>query len=221
LVSVAQRQDRGTGVQERGDDMNRLTRIVLLITALTSLLAAMSSTAGAVTWTNTGNTAVHATGVGGGLHLGGNTFSCTGATATGTAPADVTGAVYSVTGTLTFSPCSLVGQSTTIHCNYTLTGVTHTGGALGGVTGIVADVTCDIRLTVGIGLCHISGSTPGHYVNPAAAGGTGRLTLTTSTTLVVSNFGSTNCPLGTGPGTLTHQALTTTVGATPIINRDA
>jgi hypothetical protein len=202
--------------------MNRLTRIVLLITALTSLLAAMSSTAGAVTWTNTGNTAVHATGAGGGLHLGSNTFSCTSSTATGTAPADQTSAVYSVTGTLTFSPCSLVGQNSTIHCNYILTGVTHTGGALGGVTGVNADVTCDLRLAAtGTGLCHISGSTAGHYVNPVAAGGTGRLTLTTTNTLVVSNFGTTSCPLGTGNATLTHQALTTTVGATPIINRDA
>jgi hypothetical protein len=200
--------------------MSRFTRIVLLITALASSFAVMSASAGAVTWTNTGNTAVHATGAGGALHVGSNTLSCTGVTATGAAPAGG-GVTYAVTGTATFSPCSLVGQSWRIACTYILTAQSHTGGVFGGATSVNADLTCDLRLTAGdIGLCHINGSTPGHYVNPSALGGTGRLTLTTSSTLVVSNFGSANCPFGTGTGTLTHQALTTTVGATPIISTD-
>jgi hypothetical protein len=200
--------------------MSRFARFFVLIAALTSLFAVTSSSAGAVTWTNTGNTAVHATGVGGGLHVGSNTLSCTGATATGTAPAGG-GSTYSVTGNVTYSPCSLVGQSTTVHCSIALTASFHIGGIFGGSTSLSIDVSCDVKLTFGsIGLCHISGSTPGSYINPSAAGGTGRLTLNTSSTLVVSNFGSTSCPLGTGPGTLTHQALTTTVGATPIITTD-
>jgi hypothetical protein len=200
--------------------MNRLTRIVLLITALTSLVTVASSPAGAVTWTNTGNTAVHATGAAGTLHVGANSLSCTGATATGTAPAGG-GSTYAVTGTATISPCSVVGQSMFYACTYTFTALTHTGGVFGGVTGGTAHVTCDLRLTGGgTGLCHISGSTPGRYVNPSAAGGTGRLTLTTSSTLVVSNFGSTACFLGTGAGVLTHQVLSTTVGFTPIISFD-
>jgi hypothetical protein len=198
----------------------RIARFAVLVAALASLFAVVSSSAGAVTWTNTGNTTVHATGVGGALHVGANTLSCTGATATGTAPAGG-GSTYSVTGNVTFQPCTLVGQNTFVSCSYTLTAQTHTGGIFGGTTGGTADVTCDAKLTSGsIGLCHISGSTVGSYINPSAAGGTGRLTLNTSSTLVVSNFGSTNCPLGTGTGTLTHQALTTTVGATPIISTD-
>jgi hypothetical protein len=202
--------------------MSRFTRIVLLITALASLLAAMSSTAGAVTWTNEGATSFHATGVGGGRHVGSNTVSCTGATATGTAPMDVTGATYSMTGTLTFAPCSLVGQSTVVDCNYTFTGLVFSGATLGGVTSGNMDLTCDERLTPsGIGLCHIGGSTVVHYVNPSVAGGTGRLTFTTSNTLVESNFGTTSCPLGTGNITLTHQALTTTAGFTPVLIRHA
>jgi hypothetical protein len=201
--------------------MSRFARFAVLVAALTSLFAVMSSSAGAVTWTNTGNTLAHATGIGGALHVGSNTLPCGGATASGTAPAHSAAAVYHVTGTITFQPCSLVGQSTIVHCTYTLTGLVHTGGVFGGVTGGNADVTCDARLAAtGTGLCHISGSTAGHYVNPAAAGGTGRLTLTTTNTLVVSNFGSTSCPLGTGNGTLTHLQLTTTPGATPIISTD-
>jgi hypothetical protein len=200
--------------------MSRFARFAVLVAALTSLFAVMSSSAGAVTWTNTGSTAVHATGLGGGLHVVNNTLSCTGATASGTAPAHGL-TTYDVTGTVVFSPCTLVGQATTVHCSFTLTALTHTGGVFGGVTGGNADVTCDARLTsTGTGLCHISGSTAGHYVNPSAAGGTGRLTLTTSTSLVVSDFGSTHCPLGTGNGTLTHQQLITTAGATPIISTD-
>jgi hypothetical protein len=200
--------------------MSRFARFAVLVAALTSLFAIMSSSAGAVTWTNEGATAVHATGLGGALHVGVNTLSCTGATATGTAPMHGLNA-YSVTGHVVFTPCSLVGQNTFVSCNYTLTAQTHTGGTLGGVTGGIADVTCDARLESGsIGLCHISGSTTGSYINPSTATGTGRLTLNTTSTLVVSDFGSTNCPLGTGNGTLTHQVLTTTAGFTPIILTD-
>jgi hypothetical protein len=201
--------------------MNRFARFTVLIATLTSLFAAVSSSAGAVTWTNEGATAVHATGAGGALHVGANTMSCTGATTTATAPMHSALTPYLVTGTITYSPCSLVGQNSTVHCNYTLTGLTHSGSTLGGVTGVNLDLTCDQRLTPsGFGLCHISGSTSGSYINPSVAGGTGRLTLNTTNTLVVSNFGSTSCPLGTGPATLTHQQLTTTVGATPILLTD-
>jgi hypothetical protein len=202
--------------------MSRIARFAVLVAALASLFAVMSSTAGAVTWTNEGNTQIHATGAGGRLHIGANTLACTGATATGDAPVHSAAATYVATGHVIFTPCTLVGQSTFVSCSYSLTGAAFTGATLGGVTTGAADVTCDARLEAGgIGLCHIEGSTAASYTNPSAAGGTGRLTLSTSTTLTVTNFGSTNCPLGTGTGTLTHQQLTTTAGFTPILVRHA
>jgi hypothetical protein len=200
--------------------MSRIARFAVLVAALTSLFAVMSSAAGAVTWTNTGNTTVHATGIGGTLHGPGGPVACTGATATGTAPAGG-GSTYSVTGNVTFQPCLLAGQNTFVSCSYTLTATSHTGGVFGGTTNGDLDVTCDAKLTAGsVGLCHISGVTTEHYVNPPGAGGTGTFTLLPSNALVLSNFGTTSCPIGTGTITLTHQALTTTVGATPIINTD-
>jgi hypothetical protein len=202
--------------------MSRFTRAVIALTALASSLALMSSTAGAVTWTNEGAGSFHATGGGSQRHLSANTFSCTGATATGTAPADSPSSTL-MTGTLTFSPCSLAGQNTFIHCNYTLTGLVFSGAALGGVTGGIVDMTCDERISASPqpGLCHISGSTPVQYTNPTVAGGTGRLTFLQSSTLIVSNFGTTNCPWGTGNMTWTEHALTTTAANTPILVRHA
>ena len=105
--------------------MSKIARLVVLVTALSSLFAMLSATAGAVTWHNTGGTAFHATGGPGSLSIGSATLACSGSTATGTAPGGSTVAQhYNVTGTITFSPCQLVGQSTYVHCHFNLTGTT-------------------------------------------------------------------------------------------------
>jgi hypothetical protein len=194
--------------------MSRIARIAVFIAALTSLFAVMSSTAGAVTWTNTGATALHATAGHGVLHIGSNGLTCQAATATGTAPAHSAASTYAVTGTVVFTPCSLAGQATFIDCNYTLTGTNWASGVtVGGL-----DVTCDVRLDIGTQpkLCHISGSTPGSYNN-----GNGVLTLTQSSTLQIFNASPATCPLGTGTGTLTEQTFTTTAANRPILTRHA
>jgi hypothetical protein len=203
--------------------MSRIAHIAVFIAALTSLFAVMSSTAGAVTWTNEGATALHATAGHGVLHVVNNALTCQGGTASGTAPAHSAASTYTVTGTATFNPCTIAGQSTFIHCNYSLTGTAFAGATLGGVTAGNLDVTCEARLSAGtqLKLCHIWGSTPISYTNPTVAGGTGRLTLTQSSTLNVSNGGATSCPLGTGNATLTETGFTTTVGSTPILTRHA
>ncbi|WP_445148214.1 hypothetical protein [Baekduia sp. Peel2402] len=199
--------------------MSRTARIVVLVTALTSLFAVMSSTAGAVTWTNTGSTIIHATGPGGSLTIGANSLTCTGATARATAAASFVGSVYSVPGTVTFSPCTLAGQNTYIHCGFTLTG---SAFAEPGSTTGVADVTCDTRLTNGnTKLCHIEGPTVGHYINPTAATSTpGKITLTTSSSLITTHASGTSCIFGTGPSHLSEQTITvTSVAGSPIITR--
>jgi hypothetical protein len=198
--------------------MSKFSRIVVLATALASLFAVMSSTAGAVTWTNTGGTTFHATGGPGTLSIGVNNLACGGSTATGVAP--MSSATSTVaTGTVVFSPCVLIpGQSMFVHCTYTLTANAFSAG----VTAGTADVTCDTRLAAAPAnsLCHISGSTGGTYTNPAG-GAAGKLTLHASTSLVVSN-GNVACPLGTGNGSLTEQTITvTSVAESPILARDA
>jgi hypothetical protein len=202
--------------------MYSIARLAVLVAALASLLAVMSSSAGALTWTNLGSTTLHATGTGGKLHVGNNTLTCTAATATGTAPADLTGPIYAVTGTALFTPCTLAGQPALVNCSYTLTAAGHSGGGFDGLTTGNADVICDAALEAAAAnkLCHITGLTPGSYRNPSFAGGTGTLTLSTNSTLDTTNGSGGNCPLGTGTSTLTHQSLTTTAAATPTINTD-
>jgi hypothetical protein len=198
--------------------MSRIARLVVLGTALTSLFAVMSSTAGAVTWTNTGSTTIHATGVGFTISVGANNLTCTGTTLTGIAATDFTGTVYSIPATMTYSPCTLAGQATYYHCGLTLTGATFSSG----VTTGAADATCVSRLTASnTPLCHIAGSTPYHYINPTAATSTpGRFTLTTSSSLTVSNSSGASCLLGTGTAELSEQTITvTTVAGSPILNR--
>jgi hypothetical protein len=208
--------------------MSRIARFAVLVAALMSLFAVMSSAASAVSWDNSGSTTFTATGTGGTLSVGSNNLVCTGATATGAAPASTAGATYSVTGTVTFSPCTIIGQSSTVACNYTLTGTTFASP----VTSGQADVTCDAKLTAtGTNICHISGQTPGHYTN-ATASVAGKLTLTASNTLVVSHSnGTTSCSAfgvptgGTATGSLTHQSFTVTNGSPttlgPILTRTA
>jgi hypothetical protein len=214
-VSITQQSDLRTGaassIDFRRTTMSRIARIAVFIAALTSLLAVMSTTAGAVTWTNTGATAVHATTGHGALHVGSNALTCQGGTAIGTAPAHSAASTYAVTGTITFTPCTLAGQATFIDCNYTLTGINWASG----VTAGSADVTCEARLHAGtqLKLCHISGSTPYSYNNS-----TGALTLSQSSSLIVAN-GVSVCPLGTGTGTLTEQTFNTTAANRPVITR--
>ena len=197
--------------------MSRIARFAVLVTALMSLFAVMSSTAGAVTWHNSGDTNFHATGGPGTLSIGANNLACSGSTATGDAPLGSTVITnYLVRGTVTFSPCTLAGQATTVGCEYTLTAISQSGS----VTSGVADVTCVARLTAsGTGLCHIAGSTGGQYTNPTATTTPGKVTLFASSTLVVTNS-TANCPLGTGNGNLTEQTITFTHRG-PILTRTA
>ncbi|WP_445148212.1 hypothetical protein [Baekduia sp. Peel2402] len=198
--------------------MSKFARIVVLATALTSLFAVMSSTAGAVTWTNTGSTVIHATGTGIVYSEGSNAMVCSGATLSATAAAIIVASVYSVPGTVTFSPCTLAGQSTYVHCGFTLTGSAFATP----VTTGVADLTCTARLTANnAALCHLEGTVIGHYINPTAATSTpGKVTMTTSSTVGTTHSSGTSCLLGTGPGHLSEHTLTvTTVAGSPIITR--
>ena len=200
--------------------MSKIARLVVLVTALSSLFAMLSATAGATTWHNTGGTFFHATGGPITFSRGGVSLTCAGSTATGTAPGGTTVAQhYNITGTLTFQPCMLSGQNAYVHCHYTFTGTTQpvaTGSVLGSFT-----PTCLARLSsLNTPLCHFEGSLPISYTN--ASGATpGRLTLSASNTLTFTN--STNpCPLGTGTGALTEYTITmTSVVTSPHINRFA
>jgi hypothetical protein len=197
--------------------MSKFSRIVVLASALASLFAVTSATAGAVTWTNSGGTAFHATGGPVTLSVGANGLVCFGSTATGTAPMSSATSTIA-TGTLVFSPCSWVGQSMFVHCNYTLTGNAHSAG----ISIIVADLTCDERLTAAPAnsLCHISGSTGGTYSNPSGTT-PGRITWFATSSLVVSN-GNVSCPFGTGNGSWTEWTLSfTSVAESPVFTRDA
>ncbi|WP_445148328.1 hypothetical protein [Baekduia sp. Peel2402] len=205
--------------------MSRIARFAVLVTALASLMGVVSATAGAVTWHNTGNTAFTATGGPGTLSVGANNLACTGSSATGTAAGgSVVGATYNVPGTITFSPCTLAGQSTYVHCGFTLTGASFSGG----VTSGVADVNCVARLVAGnTALCNITGTTPGSYSNPVSPA-KGKVTLSTSGTgLTVTHSSGTSCLLGTGTGHLSEQTITITnaTGGTgtlgPVLNRTA
>jgi hypothetical protein len=195
--------------------MSKFSRVVVLVTALASLFAVMSSTAGAVTWHQEGTTNFHATAGAGTLSVDGNNLACSGATATGDAPVGTFANTYSVTGHVTFTPCTIIGQAADVRCSFTLTAQTWVVGPPA-ITGGSADVTCTASLAAtGTPLCHISGSTA-----------PGRLTLTASNTLQVTNESGSSCSAfgvpagGTTTGSLSHQTFTmTNIDTSPIITR--
>ena len=109
--------------------MTKFARIFVLVTALASLSAIASSTAGAVTWHNTGSESLHATGAGVTLTVGSNNFACSGSTLNATSPVGTFATNnYSMTGTLTYSPCTLAGVNYYMHCNTTVNGVAWIAG---------------------------------------------------------------------------------------------
>jgi hypothetical protein len=197
--------------------MSRIARFGVLVAALMSLFAVLSSSAGATQWHNAGGTNFTGTAGVGTLSVTGVNLSCTGADATGDAPAFSSALTYAATGTATFTGCKISGIPHSVTCSYSLT---VTNAAVNHVFTGSADATCDVRDTSGFKVCHIEGSTPGTYRN-AETGLTAQLVLTTSTTLRTTNGDAThNCPLGAGePAHLTPQTFNVTSSPAPTIVR--
>ena len=200
--------------------MSRITRVVVLVTALMSLFAVLSSAAGATGWDNSGSTSFTATGGPGTLSVGANALTCADSGTTGTSPtSSATGDL--VTGTATFTGCTLGGVPAHMSCTYTLTAT----GQAGGVTSVTIDATCD-AFVFASAACHVRGTTHGTYTNPVGTT-KGKLTLAHSSgTLTVFNAPGATCLLGNNVGaTLTAQTLTitTALGGTgtlgPVITR--
>jgi hypothetical protein len=194
--------------------MSKITRIAVLVISLVSLFGVLSSAAGAVTWTNTGQTRFTATAGAGTLTGGATNLTCSSADGAGTAPTSAAGAVADVAHfTLIFTGCSLAGQSATEHCTATVTALTFISP---GMTYYDIDLLCTVY-QLGQKTCQIEGSTPGTYTNGAA----GVFALSHSSTLRVTN-GAVACRLGNGvSGTLTPLSFRVTSGTGPIYARDA
>jgi hypothetical protein len=193
--------------------MSKIMRMCVLVASLMSLFAVMSSTAGAVTWSNDGGTAFTATSGPGTLSGGGSSLACASGDATGTAATGpFVGATWTAaSGTVRFTTCNIGGIPHNVHCRYTLTA---TGQSVPSVTNGNVDVTCDVNL-VANKICHIEGSVPGHYVNPPSP----RVIITHAASgLTPTDVSGDSCPLSP-PVTLTTLTFNLTSGSPPIITR--
>jgi hypothetical protein len=183
--------------------MSRIMQFAVLVMALLSLSAVVSSTAGAVTWHNTGNTSFTATGGTATVQSANATIHCNDVRATG-ASLLVTLENDIATGTATFTSCSipsLVSSGVHMACNYTLTGISATATVVTGT----ADFHCVATIPF-FPSCTITGSAASTYTNPTASA-TGRLHRAHSSTVTVSGSG---CLLSQGQATLSAQTLTIT-----------
>jgi hypothetical protein len=202
--------------------MSRIVRFAVLVASLMSLFAVMSSTAGAVTWDNSGNTHFTATAGAGTLSSTGVALNCASADATGKTTTPAVGATAAlVHATINFTTCLLSGQAVGVECGVTLTATSQSGS----VTSGSADATCGVYLA-GIKVCHIEGSVNGTYTNPSGATA-GVLQTTTGGNLRTTNAQS-NCALGNNEPThlsvLTFRVTNGTGGTGtlgPIITRTA
>jgi hypothetical protein len=183
-----------------------MSKMMRLIVLLTSLVAATSPTAGAVTWHNAGDTAFTATGGSFTYSVTGVQFRCSSSDVTGSAPASSTALTYVMTGTLTTTGCTSSGVPNALHCNYAFTTTT---APVNHVSSGTFDLTCGIFDASGTKICHIEGQTPVTYRNPET-GLAAQFVLTTSTSLRTTN-GAIGCPLGSGePFDFTPQVITVT-----------
>lgn len=195
--------------------MSGIVRMAALVAALAALLATAPA-AGAVTWHNTGSSAFHAVGGTSTLSVATSTFTCSGSTLTGTSPVGSFATTYTMTATLSSSPCPNTGANYAMHCDATFSAQAWAAGPPAVTAGPVA-LTCDITLALSnTTLCHVSGSTPAAYANPFGSM-PGRVTFAASTTLTMSN-GATACWLGTGAIQWPEQTLPLTT-AGPVITR--
>ena len=199
--------------------MSRIARLAACVAALMSLFAALSSTAGAVTWHNTGSTSYTATGGPITISRGSVSLSCSGSTATGTYPGgSIVAPDVTYIQTVYYSPCTLSGQNAALHCVLGRTGYAF----MVGIQILLLNRFCEtVLVATGTKLCVMKGTSNGSYTNPSGATH-GRFTDNATAALTVTN--SVNpCPLGTGSGSMTHETLTVTGGSPswfgPVIDR--
>lgn len=175
--------------------MTKLVHLALAAAALLSVIGALSSTAGAVTWHNSGDTTFQATTGTGTLSSTGTSLTCPGTVghATGTVAATPAGGATwaAMTGTWTWGTCVLGVSGWTVDCDYTFTAQSQSGA----VTSGAFDVTCGLYL-VGNKLCHLGGTITGSYTNQSPPFTWGQLTFNTGGNLTTSNGPSGTCPLG-------------------------
>jgi hypothetical protein len=194
--------------------MSKISRIVVMVTALISVFAAMTSSAGAVsTWKSTNTTPFTADSGPVSISGNGTTLSCTSGTATGAATAlDFTGAIWTnaIHGNMTFSGCILGGTPWHWSCTYSLnaTGYSSLTHVVNATLNLNAPNDCTASVA-GVTACTIEGTLPASYDNPPDA----KLTIPAGS-LTVTNGPSTHCPLIAGAGThgvLARTAQTYTV----------
>jgi hypothetical protein len=193
--------------------MNRSTRLIVLATALMSLFAITASTAGAVTWHNSGDTSFTATGGPTTLSGTGVNIACTSSDVTGTTgTSPFVGAIWTAaTGSAQFTGCTMAGVSATVTCNYSGT-ATSWGAGPPAVTSGSVDVFCT-SIQGGNPVCVTEGQTAGTYHNPNGVTN-GRGTLPASATVKATNGPGGACPLGNGDNmSLTAMTLTLTAAS--------
>jgi hypothetical protein len=171
--------------------MSKLVRVVVLATALISALGAVASSAGAVSWDNSGDTAFTATSGAVTFSTTGAALSCTGSTTSGTVPSGSTlGVVLSFAATMSFSGCRFSNVNTSIECGQTFTLTSQPAGTV--VTGAV-DMTCGMYQS-GSMLCELAGSLSLTYSN----GVPGTFNTATGGSMIISNASFGSCPWGNG-----------------------
>jgi hypothetical protein len=197
--------------------MSRISRSAVLVAALTSLFAALSSSAGATTWHNRGGTNFTATGGAATLSVTGVQLRWTNSDLTGTAPALSTALTYAIPMTSNWTGLTISGIPYTSHCNYTFT---TTNAAVNHIFSGSMDVTCEVRDPAGQKVCHIEGQTPTTYRNPETGLGAQFVPATSTTLRTTNGSASASCPLGAGePTHLTQQAFNVTSSPAPTIVR--
>lgn len=196
--------------------MSTIVRLGVLFSALLSLFAFGTATAGAVTWVNDGATSYTATGGFTTLSTTGVVLACTNSTFSGTTgPSPFSGVTWiAATGTGSFTGCTAAGVSATTSCRYTVTATSLAAGPPSVMSGS-ADITCTSYIQ-GTLNCVTKGTTPGTYTNPIGAiKGTGVAPHSTSLTIT-----GPNCMLGVNDAaTITTTPLTITSASSPFVTR--
>jgi len=206
--------------------MSRTMRTIVLATALISVLTGMAASADAVTWHNSGDTSITATGGPGTLSSTGVTASCPSESGSGSAnPTPAVGAVWTAAvGTISFNNCLLAGISTDVECSYALTAQSQTGSTVSGTL----DITCGVY-QFNTKICHAGGTVQGTYFNPVPPSTFARVTSITGGNVTIGNGPTGSCPLGNGDRLHISETTITATNATggpaphlgPIITRTA
>jgi hypothetical protein len=168
--------------------MGKRARLLVLLVAAAAAFTATASSADAVTWHNTGDTAFTATSGASTRTVTGLNLNCNTALLNASASSSPSVLGWMILGSMVFGGCSGGGISSSVSCSGTFTPSSQSGSVSSGTS----DLRCSV-IQFGAEVCILEGQVVSSYTNPVSPSTFGKLAFPHNNTLRTTNGAAGTC----------------------------